>query len=372
MNSRIPQPSARKPATTGGLQSRIQPPSTLKKPLFQFRNAAVSTLKNIRPSAQKRPAESTLPYQSVFKRVTPLSLMRSRYAVNRPTEQPSKQLATARLEFHENPSVSLQNEPLIAFENDSDVGILNSVIENLPPRVQVESRSTSPIVSWKLQDTEISSYKCKISILEKQVNEMIAKNSRSKIDNELKETKIKSELDANQRIISDLKKELTTSKDQREKLKSELEQYQNEHLKQSDAFEKAQQEYQKTIEELKEENMQIKSSLAEAKSVYVSENAELKFRLNELQNLLERSNAEKQVYFSSLNELKSKDNNLEKLNLANEEIQRLSQKVKSLQENDRLLEIFNGEINHYQQVKEVPLFCAFNTIDKLTIELIFI
>lgn len=348
MSSNIPVPSGKKPETAGGFRSRIQPPSTLKKPLFQFRNSALSTAKITRhPSALKRPADSAASFQHPFKRTTPLSLMRSSSSVNRPIVQPTTQSAIARLEFNDH-----QNELSAIFNSNSGA----TSISNFSSSVQKESRATSPIVNWQLQDTQLSAFKSKISILEKQLNEMIAKNSRSKIENEIKETKIKSELEASQRMVSDLKKELAASSEQREKIKAELEQFQNEHLKQSEAFDTTQLEYEKTISELKNEILELKSSEAEAKTALASETVKLKFRVDELENLLEKSNAEKHVYLSSFNELSSKDFNVERLkedlNSANQEVALLKEQVESLQENARLNDMLKGEINHYQQVQE--------------------
>ena len=222
--------------------------------------------------------------------------------------------------------------------------------------VQTESRATSPIINWKLQDTELSAFKSKISILEKQLSELNSKNSRSKIENELKETKLRSELEASQRAAGDLKKELAASREQRDKIKREFEQFQGEHLKQAEAFDQTQLEYEKTISELRNELLQIKSSEAEAKSALASETVKLKFRADELENLLEKANAEKAVYLNSFNELSAKDFNTERLkeelSAAKQEVALLKEQAESLQENARLNEMLKGEINHYQQVQQ--------------------
>ncbi|KAH9392737.1 Mitotic spindle assembly checkpoint protein MAD1 [Tyrophagus putrescentiae] len=380
MSSNIPVPSGgggtiRKPSgtttTTGnGLhQSRIQPPSTLKKPQFQFRNTALSTVKSIRPpTALKRPAPpgSATHFQHTFKRKTPLSLLRTTTNREQPfSVQPSKQEAVARLEFSDSVSDHPNQEPLVLGPNFSTTTTATEAAIPfhfpLPPTpiktaVQTESRATSPIINWKLQDTELSAFKSKISILEKQLSELNSKNSRSKIENELKETKLRSELEASQRLAGELKKELAASREQRDKIKREFEQFQGEHLKQAETFDQTQLEYEKTISELRNELLQIKSSEAEAKSALASETAKLKFRADELENLLEKANAEKAVYLNSFNELSAKDFNTERLkeelSAAKQEVALLKEQAESLQENARLNEMLKGEINHYQQVQQ--------------------
>ncbi len=269
------------------------------------------------------------------------------------------------MEFSDSVSDHPNQEPLVLGPNFSTTTTASEAAIpfhfSLPPTpiktaVQTESRATSPIINWKLQDTELSAFKSKISILEKQLSELNSKNSRSKIENELKETKLRSELEASQRAAGELKKELAASREQREKIKSEFDHFQSEHLKQAEAFDQTQLEYEKTISELRNELLQIKSSEAEAKSALASETVKLKFRADELENLLEKANAEKAVYLNSFNELSAKDFNTERLkeelSAAKQEAALLKEQVDSLQENARLNEMLKGEINHYQQVQQ--------------------
>ena len=349
MSSSIPTFSSRKPGAT---QSRLLAPSTLRKPgLIRPTNA--TTIKKVTQlSGLKRPSDSVFASQNKFKRTTPLSLMRNKTLTG--TKPVTSNYVAARLDFtggnFKTPVADRhRNEPLNE-DNNNAFEIVSA------PKVQMETKATSPIVDWKTKDTEINSYKCKISILEKQMDEMTFKNSRIRIENEVKETKMKSELDGLNKILKELKKELAGAKENEQRLEGNFDKLNQEYLEATNSFEKQQLDYEKTITELKDEMSTLTSNESSNRSALISENMLLKHRVSELENERQKQDSEMGVHVKNYDELKLKEceiNRLRKdLNCANSTIERLNDQMDMHKESANMKEILKNEIAHYKQLQE--------------------
>lgn len=298
--------------------------------------------------------------------------MRNKHA----TKSASDNQVVSRLDFNErmNFKTPIPNRkvPLVTsidnVENETALDDQSCIMQK-PDKVQTEDKGTDPIADWKSKDTEINSYKCKMTILNKQIDDINIKHSRIRIENEVKATKMKNEFDANLKLVTDLKTDLVASQENQGKLREELEKYKQAYLEHADAFEKQQLEYEKTTNQLKEELRDAKAVELEFRKTSASEILLLQHRVRELENELEMSNGEKLVFYHSLQEFKSKEYNNDALqkefNSAKQQVQRLNDEIDSYKENARLQDILKEEIHHFQQVKNENVHLK-NQVDLLS------
>lgn len=335
MNSKIPTFTAKKPASS---QIRSISTSTIQRP---SRIPELSTI-----SRFKRPRNDYIDNTIYkFKRNTPLSLMRRNNDLNESNKP------ITRLDFSESSyqsaisNISSITNATISNENDSN------------KKMNVESKSTSPIVDWKTitKESEIISYKVKINMLQEENETLQCKITKLNVDNQMNETKLQNELQANKNNINKLTNEVQMLKNNEEKLKKELEELQEKNNENINSLEKQKIEFDRINAKLKEELFAAQSSEERILASQAMNELNFKHEINNLNFKLEQLKEENSVYYSNsliyetkLNELESIKNNLAE---ANSTIEKLKNELQSYEEGKKLEAILHGELNELRAIK---------------------
>nr|XP_027204889.1 mitotic spindle assembly checkpoint protein MAD1-like [Dermatophagoides pteronyssinus] len=368
MDSSIPTFSSKKPSGSRipNISSIPRPsmiPTTAKKPSNS--NIMFSGIKRPRPND---PSVSHIPTSvSKFKRSTPLSLMKAK--INRHNMMDDSNPPDLKLDFRSPMPMSRSVSAMSISSklsnvqksdvNNSKISSNSSLFEEstLIPRT-VESKATSPIVDWKTitKDTEVISYKVRINVLQKEVNELQRTNSELRIDNEVNATRYQNEIEEYKKQTKELQNEIQTLKKNEEKLKYEFDEFQKLHLEQSKLMDKQNVEHEKEISKLKEELFQAKSDGEKQRSQLSMDTFNFEHRISLLQSENDQLRQENELHRSNLLDFDLKNKEIEnlklKLNQANSTIEQLKTELKSFEESKKLEPILQDVLSQLRTMKD--------------------
>ncbi|KAF7490944.1 Mitotic spindle assembly checkpoint protein MAD1 [Sarcoptes scabiei] len=388
MESKIPKISV----------GKIQPPSTIsripnltgiKRPSSFFPSSAV---KNPIPSTGIKKPRNDLPPSRIpntaFKRTTPLTLLRTK---SRSDLEHDDLILATKLDFPDNTtppenkaasfkaSVStLDSNTKISSlfdQNKSKESKLSSEISSSTfsksREITKESKATSPIVNWDSinKETEIVSYKAKINLLQKELEELQSKNSRFRIDSQVNETKLRNNNEALQNKISELQKQIDDNRRKEEKMGQDYERLAQDHAEQSLKIEQNKSEYEKEISKLNENLMDLKAKEERIRSEFLLERNDLLRKNNDQMNEIERLRMENDMHNQKEYNFESKNNEIDsiKADLCEAEsiIKQLQSELKSFKDGKKLEAILEGEIQQLRSTKEENIMLR-NNLDLLS------
>ncbi|OTF78760.1 mitotic spindle assembly checkpoint protein MAD1-like protein [Euroglyphus maynei] len=316
-----------------------------------------------------RPNDSHIPTSiSKFKRSTPLSLMKPKITRHDMMMDDSN-APDLKLDFR-SPIPIDRSVSTMSFGsrlsniqksdvNNSKISSNSSLFEE-PTFItrNVESKATSPIVDWKTitKDSEIISYKVRINVLQKELDELQCKNSKLRIDNEVNATRYQNEIDEYKNRTKELQNEIQTLKENEKKLKYEFDEFQKLHLEQSKMMDKQNVEHEKLLANLNEELFKARSYGETQRSQLSMDALNFEHRISLLQSENEQLRQENQLHRSNALDFDEKQKEIEtltlKLNELNSVVEKLRAELKSYEEGKKLESILRGELNQLQSVKD--------------------